>query len=172
GDGEHRVAPITVSTYASAVVWAPRIGDRFGLVIVDEAHHVGAWCPHEVLEMLTAPARLGLTATPPLHATMLERHLGPIVFSIGIDALVGDSLAEYALHTIPIILDASERARYRTLRGHFGAFYSQALRNEPGLPWRRFMQAAGRSERGRDALAAWRASRAVLAYPSGKGSAR
>ena len=65
GDGDHVVAPITVATYASAVSWLPRIGDRFGLVIVDEAHHVGAWCPTEIFEMLVAPARLGLTATPP-----------------------------------------------------------------------------------------------------------
>src|SRR5678816_1203569 len=49
GDGEHVVAPVTVATYASAVSWAPRIGDRFGLVIVDEAHHVGAWCPTETV---------------------------------------------------------------------------------------------------------------------------
>jgi superfamily II DNA or RNA helicase len=45
GDGDHQIAPITVATYASAVAWAGRIGDRFGTVIVDEAHHVGAWCP-------------------------------------------------------------------------------------------------------------------------------
>ena len=44
-----RIEAITVATYASAVAWAPRIGDQFGLVIVDEAHHVGAWCPADVL---------------------------------------------------------------------------------------------------------------------------
>ncbi len=73
GDGDHQIAPITVSTYASAINWAPRIGDQFGLVVVDEAHHVGAWCPGEILEMLVAPARLGLTATPPPPAASSVR---------------------------------------------------------------------------------------------------
>ncbi len=66
GDGDYRVAPITVATYASAVTWAPRIGDRFGLAIVDEAHHVGAWCPAEILEMLVAPSRLASPQRPRL----------------------------------------------------------------------------------------------------------
>lgn len=92
GDGDHRVLPITVATYASAVSWAPRIGDRFGLAIVDEAHHVGAWCPSEVLEMLVAPSRLGLTATPSDSAA-LPRHIGPLVYDLAIDDLRGDALA-------------------------------------------------------------------------------
>ena len=89
GDGDHVVAPVTVATYASAVTWAPRIGDRFGLVIVDEAHHVGAWCPAEIFEMLVAPARLGLTATPPDDAGALARHVGPVVYARSVADLVG-----------------------------------------------------------------------------------
>src|SRR5205085_1222644 len=75
--------------------WAPRIGDRFGLVIVDEAHHVGAWCPGEVLEMLVAPARLGLTATPPAPGGELGYRVGPVVYSLAVDALAGEALADY-----------------------------------------------------------------------------
>ena len=173
GDGDHRVAPITVATYASAVVWAPRVGDRFGLVIVDEVHHVGAWCPREVLEMVVAPARLGLTATPPSSPAtdVLARHVGPVVYTIGIDDLRGDSLADYVLHTVPITLDTHERERYATLRGEFAAQYASVLRLEPSLTWKQFVHVAGRSARGRDALAAWRASRALLAYPAGKRAA-
>lgn len=173
GDGDHRVAPITVATYASAIVWAPRVGDRFGLVVVDEAHHVGAWCPREVLEMVVAPARLGLTATPPsgFSAAALDHHLGPVVYMVGIADLKGDSLADYVVHTIPIALDAAERERYRALRGQFAAHYAAVQRIEPGATWRQFVRAAQCSERGRDALAAWRASRALVAYPTGKRNA-
>jgi superfamily II DNA or RNA helicase len=135
-------------------------------VIVDEAHHVGAWCPREVLEMMVAPARLGLTATPSANIA-LEQHVGPVVYTIGIDDLRGDSLADYVLHTIPIALAEGERERYRTLRGQFAAHYAAVQRSEP-QPWREFVRTAQRSERGRDALAAWRASRALLAYPQGK----
>ena len=169
GDGDHRPAPITVATYASAVTWAPRLGDRFGLVIVDEAHHVGAWCPAEILEMLVAPARLGLTATPPdgPAAWQLSRRIGPTVFTLGVDALRGTALADYTHETVVVELDPVERNAYKRFRGEFSAFYALAQRGRR-LPWRQFVLEAQRSLAGRDALAAWRASRALLAYPAAK----
>lgn len=170
GDGEYRVAPVTIATYASGVRWAPRIGDRFGLVIVDEAHHVGAWCPSEILEMLVAPSRLGLTATPSDSAA-LPRHIGPLVYELSIEHLRGDALADYSIETISIALEPDERMRYNAWRGEFAAFYAREARAAPGLPWREFLHLARKSERGRDAIAAWRASRALLAYPAGKRTA-
>jgi superfamily II DNA or RNA helicase len=173
GDGVHHVAGITVATYASARIWAPRIGDRFGLVVVDEAHHVGAWCPGEILEMLVAPSRLGLTATPVggscEHA--LERHIGPTVYSLGLDALRGNALADFDHQLVTVPLDERERAAYRTLRRAFGRFYAEQQRMLPGLEWREWIRVAQRSVEGRDALAAWRASRALLAYPAAKRAA-
>jgi superfamily II DNA or RNA helicase len=173
GDGDHRVAPITVATYASAVGWVPRIGDRFGLVVIDEAHHVGAWCPTEILEMLVAPARLGLTATPPVGppALALERHVGQVVYGLSIADLVGDSLADFEVSTISITLDETERASYRKHRGQFAAAYAKFQQGSPGSSWKEFVRAAQRTTGGRAALAAWRASRAVLAYPRGKRAA-
>lgn len=171
GDGDHRVEPITVATYASAVGWAPRIGDRFGLVVVDEAHHVGAWCPSEVLEMLVAPARLGLTATPPEATGVLDRHVGSVVYALSIADLVGDALATYDTVTIPVELAPSEKIAYRTARGQFAAAFAAFQRSEPGGSWRAFVNVARRSAAGRAALAAWRASRAVLAYPEAKRAA-
>jgi superfamily II DNA or RNA helicase len=169
GDGDHRVGEITVATYASAVTWAPRLGDRFGLVIVDEAHHVGAWCPAEIFEMLVAPARLGLTATPPggSAAWSLARRIGPTVYTLGVEALRGTALADYTHETIAVDLDPVERNAYKRLRGQFGSFYAGAQRGQR-LPWRQFVRDAQRSLAGRDALAAWRASRALLSYPSAK----
>ncbi len=170
GDGERTLAPVTVATYASAITWAPQIGDRFGLVVVDEAHHVGAECPGEVLQMLVATARLGLTATPPLGdaALAVERHVGPIVYTLAIDDLVGSALAEFDLVTIPIGLTGEERARYEAARARFGAAFAAFRRAAPGSDWPAFVTAAMRSEEGRHALAAWRTSREILAYPADK----
>jgi superfamily II DNA or RNA helicase len=170
GDGQRAVAPITIATYASAVTWAPRVGDGFGLVVVDECHHVGAWCPREILEMLVAPARLGLTATPPdgIPAAALAKHLGPTVFKCGIEDLTGGALAPYSHHTIAIELSRDERATYRTTRGIFSAFYARARRNDPAMQWRRFVHQAQKSEDGREALTCWRASRSIVAYPDAK----
>jgi superfamily II DNA or RNA helicase len=174
GDGEHVVAPITVATYASAAGWAPRVGDRFGLVIVDEAHHVGAWCPAEVLEMLAARARLGLTATPPDAAAArgpLERHVGGTVYGLRIEDLAGDALASFELITLPIELTYDEREAYRAHRSRFARAYGPFRRLAPDATWREFVRTAKQSKVGREALAAWRSSRALVAYPTGKQAA-
>jgi len=173
GDGDHIVAPVTVATYASAITWAPRVGDKFGLVVVDEAHHIGAWCPSAVLEMLTASARLGLTATPPAGPSewALARHIGPTVYALGIEALRGSALADFDHEVITVLLDAEERMTYRRLRGEFSTFYSLQQRATPQLAWRQFIHIAQDTIAGRDAVAAWRASRALLAYPRAKRAA-
>ncbi len=170
GDGSHTLGPVTVATYASAIAWAPKIGDRFGLVVVDEAHHVGASCPGDVLEMLVADARLGLTATPPLGdaALAVERHLGPVVYALAVDDLVGDALADFDLVTIPIRLTASERARYDEARRQFAPAFTAFQRAAPGADWAAFVAAAMRTDGGRQVLAAWRTSRSILAYPDDK----
>lgn len=171
GDGDHRVLPITVATYASAVIWAPRIGDQFGLVVVDEAHHVGAWCPADVLEMLPARWRLGLTATPPADAGLLEHHVGPVVYSLGIDDLSGDALAPYDLRTVPITLGREERQRYQLLRGRFASVYADVSRRHGRSDWNAFLKTAAQSPQARDALEAWRSYRSLIAYPAGKRAA-
>lgn len=176
GDGDHHVAPITVATYASAVMWAPRIGDRFGLVVVDEAHHVGAWCPADILEMLTAPARLGLTATPPDQlapgasepAAALVRHVGGVVYAKRIAELTGDALSPYKHEEVRVSFTPEERRSYREHRGRFSAAYAAYSRKEPGAPWRQFVDDARRTAAGRDALASWRAFRALMSYPAAK----
>ena len=171
GDGDHVVAPVTVATYASATAWAPRIGDRFGLVIVDEAHHVGAWCPTEIFEMLVAPARLGLTATPPDDTAVIQRHLGPVVYSLTVTDLAGDALAAHELVTVPIAFDRTERQRYRELRGRFAASYAAFQRANPDAAWSEFVRRSSQTVQGRGALAAWREYHALLAYPGGKRAA-
>lgn len=173
GDGTYDPAPLTVATYASAARWAPRIGDRFGLVVVDEAHHLGAECPVEILEMLVAPARLGLTATPPEGdgAEVLALHVGDVVYELGVADLVGDGLAEYDHVMVPISLTAGERDLYRELRGRFSPVYRAFERATPGARWQEFLSAASRTKHGRAAVAAWRSSHAMLAYPAGKRAA-
>jgi superfamily II DNA or RNA helicase len=57
-----------------------RFGDRFRLLIADEAHHFGNGQRDESLEMSVAPLRLGLTATPLTDGEarkVCERLIGP-----------------------------------------------------------------------------------------------
>src|SRR2546426_2972621 len=65
GDGVRQLAPLTVATFESAYRHMDQLGDRFGLLIVDEVHHFGGGLRDEALEMTVADAPLGLPATPP-----------------------------------------------------------------------------------------------------------
>ncbi|HEY2899947.1 MAG TPA: DEAD/DEAH box helicase family protein, partial [Polyangia bacterium] len=96
GDGQRVLAPVTVATFASAYRHMSMLGDRFGLLVVDEAHHFGHGVFDEALEMSIAPLRLGLTATPTSPgpaATRLSTLLGPTVFELCLPDLAGGFLA-------------------------------------------------------------------------------
>jgi len=117
GDGTRRLRPITVATYESAYRYMARIGHRFALLVVDEAHHFGIGQRDELLEMSVAPMRLGLTATPitELQArAQSDRLIGREVFRIGVLDLVGRYLAELELVT----LTADNDAAYAIAREH------------------------------------------------------
>src|SRR5690606_39101851 len=73
GDGERVLHEVTVATFASAWRRMGEIGQRFDMLVVDEAHHFGDAAQDEILEMSTAPWRLGLTATPAYDPDVLER---------------------------------------------------------------------------------------------------
>ena len=64
GDSILNIQPITVTTYDSAYARMPEMGDRFGLIIFDEAHHLPGRSYREAAMFSSAPMRLGLTATP------------------------------------------------------------------------------------------------------------
>jgi superfamily II DNA or RNA helicase len=82
GGGARRIGPATVITYDSA--WRrPRDLRPFGLLIFDEAHHLPSGSYRRIAETLTAPLRLGLTATPErgdFRHHDLDRLIGPVVF--------------------------------------------------------------------------------------------
>ena len=89
GGGSHEVTPITVTTCDSAYRYVNEYGDRFGLLVVDEEHHLPAPTYRQIPEMMIAPYRLGLTATyerPDGKHELLEELLGPVVYRGDVDA--------------------------------------------------------------------------------------
>src|SRR5690606_9746749 len=65
GGGTFEPRPLTVITYDSAYLHLERLGDRFGLLVCDEVHHLPGPSFVQGARMALAPFRLGLTATPP-----------------------------------------------------------------------------------------------------------
>ena len=173
GDGERRVDRITVATCESAWRQMHRLGNRFGLLIVDEVHHFGAGLRDEALDMSTAPLRLGLTATKPggHAAERLDELVGPVVFELRVDQLAGEFLAPFDTIVLHLELTADERRDYDAAMALFGDVLRTFRRFHPGAAWEEFVRAAGRTEAGRAALAAWRRSRQLVAFPSAKRAA-
>ncbi len=86
---------LVVATIQTAVTWPfwdrHAWGKAFGLVVVDECHHVPAATVSEVLLSLPARRRLGLSATPERQdglTPILHWHLGPTAAAIAQEDLL------------------------------------------------------------------------------------
>jgi superfamily II DNA or RNA helicase len=171
GDGRRVEQPVTVSTFASALRNVETLGNRFDLLVIDEVHHFGAGAGDEVLEMCTAEARLGLSATPPEDAarrSRLDALVGPEVYHASVEELAGRYLASFQLITISISLSPSESKSYDSEMSVFRPVCRAFFEAAPGASWSDFVRSAGRSDSGRRALAAWRRSRIIVRYNAEK----
>ena len=171
GDGDRRLAPVTVATYASALRHADELGNRFDLLVVDEAHHFGGGAGDECLEMSTARMRLGLSATPADDERRRERCetlIGAVVFRSAIEDLAGRFLAPFRLLTLSLPLDAEEGRAYRREVDAWRPVVRRFFETAPGADWNDFVANASRTEEGRRALAAWRRSRCLLTFTRAK----
>ena len=165
GGGYHEVFSITVATYDSASRHIDRLGNRFGLLICDEAHHLPAEFYRCIAEFSLAPYRLGLTATPErgdnkhLDFPLL---LGPVVYRKSPEELAGDVLASYQIRTIPVELSQGERSEYEQLLATRDAFLRQHKIGLGSLDgWNRFVMLSARSALGRRAMLAHREARRI-----------
>ena len=165
GGGSHDPQVVTVSTYASAWLHAERYGDRFGLVIFDEVHHLPSESHQQIAEALLAPFRLGLSATPEradeAHL-QLEELVGPVVYRREIRELSGEYLADYETVRLYVQLSAAEQRAYDEAQRCWRGFVREKRVNLSARDgWQRFLQVASRSSAGRAAHRAWREARRI-----------
>lgn len=142
GDGRREVWPITVTTYDSAYIHMKEIGNRFRLIVYDEAHHLPAPTLRESAMDCLAPMRLGLTATPwraDGADRLLEDLIGPVVYQEQIADARGRTLAGYSIVRVPIFLAGEEQAEFDALSRRIRAYVA------------RRREAAGREAMGREA---------------------
>lgn len=160
GGGERKMAPLTVATYDTAKLMVEHMGNRFGLLIVDECHHLPAPFYQLIALASIAPFRLGLSATLERSDGGEERLfelMGELVYEAHIGDMVDHVLAPYDVVQIEVTLQESERQAYQQARN----LYVQFLRKhgiQMGGPegWKRFIILASRSEEGRTAFKAYR----------------
>ncbi|MGZ3455669.1 MAG: DEAD/DEAH box helicase, partial [Polyangiales bacterium] len=172
GDGTFRVEPITVMTFESAYRNLDTLGHRFGMVVVDEAHHFSGGLRSEALEMCVAPRRLGLTATPPQEGTegrdRLDDVVGPVVFHVAIAELVGKHLADLEIVRIQVGLSREERETYRVDIAPYEALRFQLRRESPRADWKAIFTAISRLPDGSEILSRMQRASALAAFPRQK----
>jgi len=122
GGGEYRLEALTVSTYDSAYIRGEELGNRFGLVIFDEVHHLPSPGYSHIAEVFACPCRLGLTATyereDGLHKD-LPRLVGGIVFELRVQDLVGVHLSPFEIEKVHVDLTPDEEVEYQRLHKIF-----------------------------------------------------
>jgi superfamily II DNA or RNA helicase len=171
GGGYYDIRPLTVTTYDSAYMNMDRLGNKFGLIVFDECHHLPGPTYGLAAICSLAPFRLGLTATPEradnAH-TQVDYLIGPIVYRREITQLRGRFLADYRTETLYVSLTDEERFQYESARELYRNFLQDNHINmsQPDS-WKRFLREANRSPEGRQAFLAHRRQRELaLAAPA------
>ncbi len=172
GGGEQRVADLTVATYDSAYLRAAELGDRFGLVVFDEVHHLGAEGYRDIARFLAAPTRLGLTATferPDGAHEVVAELLGPVVDRLTPEELAGEHLAPYDIKRIAVELTPEERETYERHQGTFTDYLAESnLSISSGAEYQQLVKRSGTDPQAREALLAKQRAKAVTTHASRK----
>ena len=165
GGGEKDLQMTAVATYDSGVMIMPHYGNRFGLLICDECHHLPSGVFRQVADCSIAPFRLGLTATPERsdgQHELFAQLLGPEVYRTQITDLEGSYLAQYQVEVLEVPLDVDEAASYHDNRQVYLQFVrSRGINFSQPDGWQRFIAEAARDPNGRQIMAAYREQKRI-----------
>ncbi len=171
GGGDYQLHPLTVTTYDSAYLHMENIGNRFGMVIFDECHHLPSESYTLAAKQCLAPFRLGLSATPERadgRDALLADLIGPQVYRKDIVELSGNYLSDYETHTLAVHLTEQEREEYESERKIYTGFLrAQGIRMSQPSGWNDFIMRAASSKAGQRAMAAYRRQKEIaIAAPA------
>ncbi|WP_434221742.1 DEAD/DEAH box helicase [Limnospira platensis CENA597] len=172
GGGSRDKTSILVATYDSATLQAETLGNRYGLLVFDECHHLPTDFYRVIAEYAIAPYRLGLTATPDRsdgRHSDLNHLIGPTVYHRTPEQLAGVALADHDIVQIKVKLSEPEGDRYQELikvRNDF--LKSQNIRLGSLDGWKQFVMVSGRSASGRRAMLAHRQAKEIALCTDGK----
>jgi superfamily II DNA or RNA helicase len=172
GDGEHRIEPVTAMTFESAARHIADVGAFFATIVIDEVHHFAGGARAEMLEMVPAVARLGLTAIAPRAASPASEPLaelvGPVVCEVSMTSLLGTHLAKLETVHLKVLLDDAERSAYLREYRPFADIYAAFVRAYPGAQWAAFVESVSRTAAGRRVLQGYQRATRIAAFPNAK----
>ncbi len=158
GGGKQEIKALTVSTYDSAYIHAARLGNKFGLIIFDEVHHLPAESYKHIAEMFAAPFRMGLTATYEREDgghSELNRLVGGKVFEKKVKELAGEHLSLFRLQKIKVALTEEEQIEYEHNQGIFTDYLRKSnITIRTPLDFQKMVMRSGRDPNARQALLA------------------
>lgn len=113
GGGKQEVKDITIITYDSAHLYVKRLRTNFGLLILDEAHHLAGSSYEIIADGYIAPYRLALTATIDpqelSYENLVAKGFEKVVYSLKPSQLQElDVLINYSIETIKVKLENQE----------------------------------------------------------------
>lgn len=160
---EKELRPVTITTYHSAFDLLEHAGDRFPLLVLDEAHHLedaaegGAKAWHDALRIAPSERRLGLTATyPDGRDGELRLLVGGVVYRRSVGEMADAELADFALERRFVSLTPAERERYDAAESAYEGYIARRGFKErypdAGDAWRVFMAETRRSPEARRAF--------------------
>jgi superfamily II DNA or RNA helicase len=166
GGGTQEIEDLTVATYDSAMIRAEDLGDRFGLVIFDEIHHLGGERYREIARLLAATARMGLTATferPDGAHEVIRDLVGPVVYRLDPEDLAGEHLAPYDVKRIKVDLTPEERREYADCQETFTNYLARSsIDMRSGQDYRKLVMRSGNDPAAREALLAKQRAREIV----------
>jgi len=164
GDNVYCVKPVSVTTYDSACIHMDKLGNRFGLIVFDECHHLPGPIRRDAARMSAAVMRMGLTATPERsdgRHVDLDRLIGPTVYELPISQAKGQTLADYEVVRIPVHLSAEERARYDQLSREVRSYLVERRKTDPKFTWEDLCSETGKTPQARRAMKAYFAKKSI-----------
>jgi superfamily II DNA or RNA helicase len=164
GGGQRQVRDLTVITYDSAAMPRRRL-DGFGLLIVDEVHHLPAAHYRRIVGKVSAPCRLGLSATLERvdgRHDDLEALIGPVVFQrLPSDLRRQRHIADYVEKRVFVDLSPAEQQRYELLMAQFRWYLARHRIATGGALFATLVRRAGYDQAARQALQAHRQARMI-----------
>jgi superfamily II DNA or RNA helicase len=164
GGGRREVRDLTIITFDSAAMPRRRL-DGFGLLIVDEVHHLPAAQYRRIVSKAAAACRLGLSATPERldgRHHDLDTLIGPVIFHrLPSDLRRERHIADYIERRVYVDLSPVEQGRYELLMAEFQWYLARHGLATSGDAFGALVRRAGYDQAARQALQAHRQARMI-----------
>ena len=172
GGGERSPKAITVMTYDSAAMPRRLLAD-YGLLVVDEVHHLPAPSYRTIAAKTQAPWRLGLSATPErsdgAHLDLVELVGAEVYRRLPAELSREGHIASYQERRIFVDLTPEERCRYDMLMAEY-KWYLATRRGQlmGGNFFEQLIRRSGHDPAARRALQAHHQARMIALNAEGK----